>query len=51
MTFRSDRWYVDGITSYGDSCALPQNPGVYTRVNFFIPWIESAIKNNSKTLT
>ena len=27
------RWYLVGVTSWGKSCALPDYPGVYGRVD------------------
>ncbi|CAF1173523.1 unnamed protein product [Rotaria sordida] len=33
MMFSNKKWYIVGITSYGDGCALPLSPGVYTRVS------------------
>lgn len=30
-----------GITSFGNSCALPNSPGVYTRVSGYIRWIKA----------
>jgi len=32
-------WYLVGITSWGEGCARPQQPGVYTKVVEFSDWI------------
>ena len=40
--------YVIGVTSFGVDCALPNLPGIYTRVSSFVDWIEENVwKNNT----
>ncbi len=41
-------YILAGITSWGNSCALPAYPGMYARVSAFADWIEenTGIKNN-----
>ncbi|XP_077290897.1 transmembrane protease serine 9-like [Arctopsyche grandis] len=37
---------VIGITSIGKKCGIIGMPGVYTRVSYYIPWIESVVWPN-----
>ncbi|XP_026731239.1 venom protease-like isoform X2 [Trichoplusia ni] len=34
---------VIGITSYGKDCGIPGSAGMYTRVSYYVPWIESIV--------
>ncbi|KAJ8921902.1 hypothetical protein NQ315_008535 [Exocentrus adspersus] len=39
---------IIGVTSFGKACALSAAPGIYTRVSYYVPWIESiAFQNES----
>ncbi|CAB3233372.1 unnamed protein product [Arctia plantaginis] len=35
----SGRWTVIGVVSWGLRCGEPRHPGIYTRVDKYLPWI------------
>ncbi|XP_049437088.1 transmembrane protease serine 11D [Epinephelus fuscoguttatus] len=37
-----DRFYVVGVTSFGDECGLPRRPGVYARTSRFAGWFKTS---------
>jgi len=41
------RWTLIGLTSFGDGCARPGYPGVYTEVGHHLEWIASVISRFS----
>ncbi|CAF1059349.1 unnamed protein product [Adineta steineri] len=44
MMFNSNQtWELVGIISYGRDCAVPNYPGVYTRVTSYLEWINTTI--------
>ncbi|XP_043488646.1 serine protease snake-like isoform X2 [Polistes fuscatus] len=36
-------YQVIGITSFGEGCAILNSPGVYTRVSYYLNWIEDIV--------
>ncbi|KAA0717241.1 Transmembrane protease serine 13 [Triplophysa tibetana] len=39
-----DRWYLTGVTSWGIGCGKQNFPGVYAKVERFLPWIHSRMQ-------
>lgn len=38
-----------GITSFGQACATPDVPGIYTYIYYYVDWIENIVWNEGKT--
>ncbi|KAK0091613.1 hypothetical protein PV326_002954, partial [Microctonus aethiopoides] len=43
---QTDQWYVAGIVSHGVGCARPGEPGAYTNVGYFSPWINNTMHDD-----
>ena len=46
-TLSDDPWYQTGIVSFGfgDECGSSNVPGVYTRVEAYLSWIENNLED------
>lgn len=34
---------IIGVTSFGKACGIPNVPGVYSRISYYVPWIEEIV--------
>ena len=43
----SGKWYLEGVSSWGQRCGAPDSYGVYVKVRVFKSWINATIISNS----
>lgn len=44
--FTSSRWHLVGVVSWGVGCARERRPGVYSKVEEMLNWINAVIEKN-----
>ncbi|RZC41459.1 venom protease-like, partial [Asbolus verrucosus] len=48
LQIRDDALYIVGITSFGKACGVANSPAVYTRVSYYVPWIEQIVRESDR---
>ena len=48
-TFFIGRYHIFGVVSWGEGCGLKNKPGVYSKVQHFIDWIDEMTEKMSRT--
>lgn len=43
------RWFLMGITSYGEGCGKKGKYGIYTRVQSYLDWIHETVNSNRQS--
>lgn len=44
---KHDTWFLIGIVSWGEGCSTPRKYGIYTKVENYVPWIQSVLDSDS----